>query len=319
MPTTDALPAIRSVGLAKEYAGGVRALLDFNLEVPRGEVFGLLGQNGAGKTTLIRILLDMIRPTAGQAAVMGLDTQRRGVEARRHIGYLPSSLRFPPGMTSTDLFAFVAGVRSVHPDAAYLDSLVRRLDLNPGRRIDTLSRGNQQKVALIAALMTKPDLLILDEPTSGLDPLMQEVVDEIVREVAADGRTVFFSSHILPEVEALCHEVAVLRAGALVGVFDLAEQRRLAPRLVTVTFAAPAEPDAFGALEGVRVVEQAGARVVFEVTGNLDALVKRLGAFSVVDVEAHEPSLEDFFFALYGATREAPDQARAAAPTGAPR
>lgn len=301
-----AIPAIQTVRLGKQYRGGVRALADVDLEVPAGTVYGLLGQNGAGKTTLIRILLDMIRPTEGAARILGFDCQDDGVEARAHVGYLPSSASYYSYMTGDDLFDFVARARRVPTDAALQSELVERLDLNPERAIRTLSRGNQQKVGLIAALLAQPEVVILDEPTSGLDPLMQDAVLDIVREVAAAGRTVFFSSHILSEVERVCDHVAVLRSGRLVGAFDLAEQRRIAARTVGVRFAGTPPPaSAFDGMQDVRFVRMEGDRAFFEVRDGFDALVKRLAQFSVVDLEAREPTLEDFFLSLYTDSPEA--------------
>lgn len=299
------MPAIETVRLGKTYAGGTRALADVDLRVEQGQIFGLLGQNGAGKTTLIRILLDMIRPTSGYARLMGFDTQREPVEARRHVGYLSSSPRFYSGMTGGAMIDLVAALRDVDLDQAYVDRLVERLDLNPTREISTLSRGNQQKVGLIATLATKPDVVMLDEPTSGLDPLMQEEVLAIVREVAEDGRTVFFSSHLLHEVEQICDRAAVLREGELVGVFDLAAERRLAVRQVVVTFDTP-PPDAdLVAIEGAHVLSRAGVRVTFGLTGEVDTLLKALAHHHVLDIEAHAPTLEDFFFTLYRGGEEA--------------
>jgi ABC-2 type transport system ATP-binding protein len=289
----------------------VRALADVGLTVGRGEVFGLLGPNGAGKTTLIRILLDMIRPTSGRAAILGFDAQGQGVEARRHIGYLPSTPSLYARMTAAEMFEFAAAARAVPLDTRYVDALVERFDLNPERAIRTLSRGNQQKVGLVVALMAKPELVILDEPTTGLDPLMQEQVLDVVREVARDGRTVFFSSHILHEVEHLCDRIAVLREGEMVGVYDLAEQRRLSTRRLTVTLDAVPPADAFVGLPGVQVIEAQGTRVVLGVAGPVDALVKRLGMYTVLQIEAHEPTLEEFFFSLYGAADGTPPLATA--------
>jgi len=302
-------PAIEAVRLGKQYRGGVRALADVDLQVPAGTVYGLLGQNGAGKTTLIRILLDMIRPTEGRASILGLDCQDDGVAARAHVGYLPSSAQYYSYMTGRDLFDFVASARGVSADSALLDGLVQRLDLNPDRAIRTLSRGNQQKVGLIAVLLARPDVVILDEPTSGLDPLMQDVVLDIVREVAAEGRTVFFSSHILTEVERVCDHVAVLRAGRLVGAFDLAEQRRIAARVVTVRFADMPPAHAFDGMEGARFLREEAGRAVFEVRDGFDVLLKRVAQFTVVDMDAREPTLEDFFLSLY---TDAPEQPAAA-------
>ena len=255
------VPAIRTFGLTKQYAGGGRALGNVDLAVQCGHVFGLLGPNGAGKTTLIRILLDMIRPSSGRAEILGRDAQRNPVEAKRHLGYLPSAPRFYARMTPRDLFDFVSLARQIKPDRAYVESLVARLDLDTNRPIRTLSRGNQQKVGLVVALMARSELVMLDEPTTGLDPLMQEEVLDIVRDVASEGRTVFFSSHILHEVEHLCDRVAVLREGALIGVFDLAAQRRLASRVVKVIFAAPVPAESFAGIPGIEVVTAEGAVV----------------------------------------------------------
>jgi ABC-2 type transport system ATP-binding protein len=281
------------------------------LTVGSGEIFGLLGPNGAGKTTLIRILLDMIRPSDGWAAILGFDTQGQGVEARRHVGYLPSTPSLYARMTAAEMFEFAAAARAVRLDTQYLDALVERFDLDPERPIRTLSRGNQQKVGLVVALMAKPELVILDEPTTGLDPLMQEQVLDVVREVARDGRTVFFSSHILHEVEHLCDRVAVLREGEMVGVYELAEQRRLSTRQLTVTLDGVPPADVFADVPGVRVIEVQGTRVVFAVAGPVDALVKRLGSYTVLQLEAHEPTLEEFFFSLYGAADGTPPPASA--------
>jgi ABC-2 type transport system ATP-binding protein len=307
MSESPADPAIMSAQLTKRYPGGTMALRGVDLRVEQGEVFGLLGPNGAGKSTFIRILLDMIRPTAGRAAVLGHDTQADSVGARGLIGYLPGNPRFPARMTATDLFGFVREVRGLHGDArtiAYTDTLVHRLEIDIDRPIRTLSRGNQQKVGLAVALMSRPQVVILDEPTSGLDPLMQEVATELVREVAAEGRTVFFSSHILPEVEAVCHRVAILREGALAGVFDLDEQRRLAPRRVVVAFDTLPPPEAFADLAGVTLMASDAKQLTFEVRDGFDGLVKQLSRFTVVNLESHEPTLEDFFVSLY---ERAPD------------
>lgn len=293
--------AILTDHLSKEFAGGVRALDDVSMTVPRGAIFGLLGPNGAGKTTLIRILLDQIRPTGGFARILEWDTQRQSVEARRHVAFLPASPQFYSDMNGADLFRFVARVRGIEPDPEYVATLVERLQVSVNRPIHTLSRGNQQKVGMVATLLARSEVIILDEPTTGLDPLMQEVVLTIVREVAAEGRTVFFSSHLLHEVEQVCDRVGVLRAGQLVGVFDLAAERRLVSRPVTVKFDRAVAPEAFAGIDGVTVSSSDGATIVFSVTAGIGELVKRLGAYTVLDLDAHEPTLEDFFFSLYEA------------------
>lgn len=298
MTSTSATPAIELEGLEKSY-GSALALRGIDLVVAPGEVFGFLGPNGAGKTTAIRILLDLIRPTGGRARVFGFDAQSETVEARRQIGYLPGDALFYRDMTADQLFGYVEQLRGGAVDRPYLRRLIDDLRLDTSKPIRALSRGNRQKVAMIQALMARPALVVLDEPTTGLDPLMQDVVEELLREVAADGRTVFFSSHLLAEVEQICTRAAILREGEIVNVIDLAEQRRIAPREVRVVFDSPPAPDAFDAVPGVRVLSVAGVEVRFETDGSLDPLIKELARHTVLELESSEPTLEELFRKYY--------------------
>jgi ABC-2 type transport system ATP-binding protein len=290
--------AIELTALTKSY-GDVRALDGIDLSVGRGEIFGFLGPNGAGKTTAIRILLDLIRPDSGRALILGLDAQRDGVAVRRRTGYLPSERHLYENMTAADLFAYVDRVRGGTVDRGYVRSLTERLELDADRRIGSLSSGNRQKVGVVQALMARPEVAILDEPTLGLDPLMQEIVEEILRETAADGRTVFFSSHILAEVEELCDRAAILRAGRVVDVFDLAEQQRLAPRRVDVTFRAPPPPAAFGGIDGVSVLSTGDRSATLEVRDGFDELIKCLARLEVDHLESRQPTLDELFLSYY--------------------
>lgn len=299
-------PAIRFQSLTKHY-GPIRALDGMELEVRPGEVFGFLGPNGAGKTTAIRVLMDLIRPTAGTVTVLGLDAQRDAVELHRRVGYLPADAGLYEGMTGHAYLDYLTALRGGRVDAAYRAELVERLQLDVQRRIGGLSRGNRQKMGLVQALMGRPELVVLDEPTAGLDPLMQEVVEELLRGVADAGRTVFFSSHVLAEVEQVCDRVAMLRAGRIVDVFDLAEQRRLAPRRVSVEFASPPDDAAFAALPGVRVERADGLARTFEVRDGIDALVKCLARFEVTALDSREPTLEELFLSRYGDVVESAD------------
>ena len=303
-------PAIEFRSLTKTYDGHP-ALRDLDLTVERGQLFGFLGPNGAGKTTAIRTLLDLIRPTAGQALALGFDSRGASVELRRRIGYLPADAEFYRDLTAEELFRYVDRLRGGGVDARYRDRIIEDLGLDTRRRIGALSRGNRQKVGIVQALMTHPELVIMDEPTASLDPLMQDVVATLLREVVADGRTVFFSSHVLAEVERLCSRAAVLRDGEIVRVVDLAEERRIAPRLVRVRFDAPVAPDAFEGLPGIRVLEVADSLASFETNGSVDPLVKALARHTVLELESAEPTLEDLFRSLYAA------EARAAADPGA--
>jgi ABC-2 type transport system ATP-binding protein len=290
-------PAIRIEGLAKNY-GRVRALRGIDLQVAPGEIFGFLGPNGAGKTTTIRILMDFIRPTAGAASVAGHDCQRDTIEAHKRIAYVPSDPRFYDNMHALDFFDLVAGLRG-GVDVAYRDELIERYKLNPTRRLSELSRGNRQKVALIQALMLRTEVLILDEPTTGLDPLMQELTMKIVRELAAEGTTVFFSSHLLPEAEEVCHRACILRTGELVKIFNVAEERRAAPQRARAVFAHPVAAEEFSSIAGVTVVSAGDSTLDFRVQGGIDALIKHLSAFEVRAFEARQATLEDLFLAYY--------------------
>lgn len=297
-PPIAAAPAIEFHALTKVY-GDHRALNGVDLTVERGQLFGFLGPNGAGKTTAIRVLLDLIRPTSGRASALGFDSRADAVPLRRRVGFLPADAEFYRDLTAHALVRYIEGLRHGAVDRRYLARLVDALDLDVHRPIGELSRGNRQKVGVVQALMTHPELVIMDEPTASLDPLMQDVVAELLREVVADGRTVFFSSHVLAEVERLCSRAAVLREGEIVRVVDLAEERRLAPRLVRARFDTPVAPDAFEGLPGIRVLRVADGEAHFESNGSVDALVKALARHAVLELESTEPTLEDLFRSLY--------------------
>jgi len=295
MGSMGAETAIRTEGLTKFY-GEARGIVDVDLAVRSGEIFGFLGPNGAGKSTTIRILLDLIRPTSGKASVMGLDAQAETVAVRGVVGYLPGEASFYDelgGDAFLDLLARVGNRQA--PRRA---ELLERLELDASRKIARYSRGMKQKLAMVAALQHDPELLILDEPTSGLDPLVQQEFYAILREFSERGRTVFFSSHVLSEVERLCDRVAVIREGRIVTVDEIAALREKMVRRLVVTFA---EPVAAGRLEvpGVTVVSAEGERVAMDVTGGLDGLIKRLAQFEIVDMEFDRPSLEQTFLEMY--------------------
>ena len=287
--------AIRTDGLTKYY-GRARGIVDVDLEVWTGEIFGFLGPNGSGKSTTIRILLDLIRPTSGSAEVMGMDAQAETVQVRRSVGYLPGEASFYQELSGNAFLDLVARVGN--RETPRRGELLERLELDASRRIARYSRGMKQKLAAVAALQHDPELLILDEPTSGLDPLVQQEFYAILREFSARGRTVFFSSHVLSEVERLCDRVAVIRDGRIVTVDEISALREKMVRRLEVTFA---EPVAAGRLEvpGAEVVSADGRRVTMTVTGGLDGLIKRIAQFEIVDLEFDRPSLEQTFLELY--------------------
>jgi ABC-2 type transport system ATP-binding protein len=290
-------PAIEFRDLVKDY-GDVRALAGINLRVEQGEVFGFLGPNGAGKTTAIRCLLDLIRPTLGRAFVLGLDCQKQSLEVRSRIGYLPGELNLYNTLTGEKTIRLFASLRPAGVDETYLSELVRRLSLDVSRSVASYSKGNRQKLGLVLALMHQPDVLVLDEPTSGLDPLIQEQVSDILEERTAAGKTVFFSSHVLPEVERMCERVAIIRAGKIVAVEDVAALKSRSLHVIEVTFEAPPELGYFD-LPGVRVVRTDGHTLQLEVRDNLDQALKAIARHTVVDLRTEQPSLEEVFLAFY--------------------
>jgi len=289
--------AVRTEGLSKHY-GAVHALHGLNLEVSQGEVVGYLGPNGAGKTTTIRLLLGLIRPTAGRAEIFGLDCERQLVDAHRHLAYVAGEASLWPSLTGAETLHLLARVQARRDDA-YRDELISRFDLDPSKKVRAYSKGNRQKLILIAALMTRPALLLLDEPTSGLDPLMEQAFRLCVHEARERGQTVFLSSHILSEVEALCDRVGILRQGLLVEMGTLAEMRHLSALSVEATFAGEV-PD-LSRVPGVASLEVAGHVARCQVRGSIEPLLKVLAVAGVTELLSREPSLEELFLALYGA------------------
>jgi len=280
------------------YYGKHRGILDVNLSIERGEVFGFLGPNGAGKTTTQRVLLDVFPPTKGQATVFGKDCHKDGVEIRKHIGYLPGELALYANMKARDFFKMYEYLHKDKKSIGYWKELAERLDLDTNRKISQFSRGNKQKVGVVAAFMDKADLLILDEPTGGLDPLVQKTVLEMVREAKVDGRTVFFSSHILSEVQAVCDRVGIIRDGQLVAiqrVEDLFAQRM---NRLTMIFEGHPPIGVFN-IEGVTELDVTRKSITLEVRENLPAVLTAAAQHNVMDIETHNISLEEIFLAYY--------------------
>jgi ABC-2 type transport system ATP-binding protein len=295
--------AIETSELSKTY-GAVHAVRRLSLRVHPGEVFGFLGPNGAGKTTTIRMLLALQRPSSGRAAVLGLDAGRDSVSIHRRVGYLPGELALYPHRTGRQLVDWFGEVRG-GVDAATIADLVERFAVVMDRPVRDLSKGNRQKLGLVLAFMHRPELLILDEPTSGLDPLMQSEFERLVRETAAQGRTVFLSSHELGEVQRLADRVAIIRSGELVAADSVEGLRRQAPQRVEARFDAPVDASTFARLEGVTVVSCAGPRVALQVAGRIGPVLGVIASLDPVDVTSQHADLDELFLSFY--TSEAPD------------
>ena len=284
-------------GLSKDY-GSRRGLFGLDLEVRRGEVFGFLGPNGAGKSTTMRLLLDLIKPTSGSARILGLDVGTESCEIRRRIGFLPGDLALYPKLTGRVVLDYLAQLRG-GVDRRVRESLVERFDAELDRPIRQLSTGNRQKLGLIQAFMHEPELLILDEPIAGLDPLVQQSFHALLREVSAQGRTVFLSSHTLSEVERVTDRLAILRQGRLVVVDSLENLRKVAVQRLEIEFAESVDADQFLALAGVKEVQANGRTVTIGFEGSADSVVKAVARYQVLAIRPREDDLEDIFLRYY--------------------
>jgi beta-exotoxin I transport system ATP-binding protein len=287
--------AIQTNGLTKHF-GATQAVSDLDLEVRAGEVFGYLGPNGAGKTTAIRLLLDFIRPTRGNAVVLG--GGGADPEVRRRIGYLPGEFRLDSRYTARDVVDFFGKLRGTI-DEAYASELIRRFDVEAHRPFGELSTGNKRKLAIIQAFMHRPELLILDEPTSGLDPLLQHEFRALVQEVSAGGVTVFLSSHSLSEVEALAARVGIVRKGRLVKVAEVEELRETARQRIEFHVGEGARPGVFEGLPGVVSVAARNGVITVVVEGSVDAVIKAAATMTVHRIETPGDELEEVFLGLY--------------------
>jgi ABC-2 type transport system ATP-binding protein len=289
---------IETEKLTKSY-GSHRGIIEVDLAVSEGEIFGFLGPNGAGKTTTIRTLLDLIRPTSGTARVFGIESSADPVAIHRRIGYLPGEFALYDRLTGGQHLEYFANLRG-GVDTAYQASLVERFDLDPSRKFKEYSKGNKQKVALVIALQHRPELLMLDEPTAGLDPLVQQTFFGVLREAVAGGATVFLSSHILSEVEKTADRVGIIREGLLVKVGTVDDLRDLAHHQVELRFAGEVPAAAFEALPGVSEVIVEDHVLRLRVAGAITPVVQEAARYELLDFVSREPSLEETFLAQYG-------------------
>jgi ABC-2 type transport system ATP-binding protein len=292
-----ATPVIEIVGLTKKY-GDFTAVRDLSLEILQGEVFGFLGPNGAGKTTTIRSILDLIRPTEGRATIAGLDSRRDSVEIRRHVGYLPGELALYPALTGKETLTYFANLRG-GVDWAWVDSLAERFEADLTRKVGDYSSGNRQKIGIIQAFMSRPEVYILDEPSTGLDPLMQQEFQALLREITRDGGTVFLSSHTLSEVERAADRVGFIREGVLIATERMADLRDTALRRVTMQFGKPVKAAAFERVSGVREVVADGEHLIVSYEGSMAPLLKAATAHEVLSLSSSSVDLDEIFLQFY--------------------
>jgi ABC-2 type transport system ATP-binding protein len=288
--------AVNIKGLTKHY-GPFVALAPLDLEVRKGEILGYLGPNGAGKTTTIRAILGLIKPTNGEAEIFGINAQTSKVEAHKRIAYVPGEATFWPSLTGAETLHLLGKVHG-HIDEQYQADLIKRFRFDPAKKVRTYSKGNRQKINIIAALSTRADLLVMDEPTTGLDPIMEQVFKQSVLEAKSNGQTVFLSSHILEEVEALCDRLAILRAGKLVELGTLVEMRHLSAVSVEATF--DSAPPEVSHIQGVTNAKITGHQLACQIRGPIEPLLRALIEAHPKTLLSREPSLEELFLSLYG-------------------
>jgi len=289
-------PIIQTNNLSKKYRS-VDALVSLNLDVKKGEVLGYLGPNGAGKTTTIRLFLGLIKPTAGWAKIFGLDSQNNKVEIHKRLAYIPGEATLWPSLTGAETLHLLGKIHG-QIDTKYLKTLAKRFQFDTSKKVRAYSHGNRQKLNIIAALMTRAELLILDEPTNGLDPLMEQTFRECVIEAKNRGQTVFLSSHILDEVEALCDRVAILISGKLVEIGTLKEMRHLSALTVEATF--DGTPPKVDHIKGISNIHIVGHQLNCQIHGSIDELLGALAKAHPKSLLSREPTLEELFLSLYG-------------------
>jgi ABC-2 type transport system ATP-binding protein len=297
-------PAVSTHGLTKRF-GRLVAVKALDLMVEPGQVYGFLGLNGAGKTTTIRLLLDLLRPTAGSAEILGHDCQADGLAARALVGYMPGEVGFYRDMTGRQVIGFLSRLSLHAIREGWQRELLERLALHDAdldRRVREYSTGMKRKLAIVQAFQAEAPLLILDEPTEGLDPLMQEAFYVLLADVRTRGTTVFLSSHVLSEVDRVCDRIGVLRAGELVLAAPVDSVRRIAPRLVRVVFREPVAPPPSGWPSSIEIVEAAATLWSLRVRGSMGPVVESLAGLPVADLDVREPRLEDVVINYYRGT-----------------
>ncbi|MCD1293680.1 ABC transporter ATP-binding protein [Methanocella sp. CWC-04] len=287
---------IETKNLTKSY-GKNRGIIDVNIKVNKGEIFGFLGPNGAGKSTTIRTLLDIIRPTSGSATIFGLDCHKDAVAIHWRLSYVPGDVNLYGNMTGKKFLEYFGSVRGSY-DEDEAKKYAEKFDVNLNRKLKEYSKGNRQKVALIQAFMNDPDLLILDEPTSGLDPLIQQTFLEVIREEASNGRTVFMSSHVLSEVEKVCDRVAIIKEGKIVAQESIGDLKKKSGSVLAVKFSEEVRPESFK-IDGIAGVSRLNGSYRMTVTGNIRKVLKEISDHDVESIAIQPMNLEDIFMQYY--------------------
>jgi ABC-2 type transport system ATP-binding protein len=293
-------PVIETTDLSKFY-GKIKGIEHVNLEIDEGEIFGFIGPNGAGKSTTIRILLNLIFPTNGSARIMGLDVIRETKKIKRLVGYIPSDANAYNSMDVNEFLSYCMRFHGVHDNSSRIAELSGLFDLDLKRKVGELSMGNRKKVSIVQSLLHNPKLLILDEPTMGLDPLMQSVFFDLLRSENQKGMTIFFSSHILGEVQSLCKKVAIIKEGKIIQLEDIETLRKKQLKKVLIEFGDQNALDKEGfSIRGIeRVIISTGNTSLFMFSGNINELVTTLAGKNIVNLIIEEPSLEEIFMHYY--------------------
>ncbi|MCU6603393.1 ABC transporter ATP-binding protein [Peribacillus frigoritolerans] len=298
------MSVLKTTNLTKKF-GKFTALNGVNIEVNKGEVFGFIGPNGAGKSTTIRVLLGILKATDGEARIFGKDAWKDAVEIHNRIAYVPGDVNLWPNLTGGEVIDLFVELRGTN-NKSRREELIKKFDLDPSKKCGTYSKGNRQKVALIAAFSSDADLYILDEPTSGLDPLMERVFQECVMDAKNEGKSILLSSHILSEVERLCDKVGIIRQGQIIETGTLDELRHLTRTSLLVETKQPIP--ALGNVNGVRDIVMKDQALSFQVdTDELDNVMKYISQFGIVKLESAPPTLEDLFMSHYEGVRKTSD------------
>ncbi|MBU9713220.1 ABC transporter ATP-binding protein [Evansella tamaricis] len=298
------MSVLKVTNLTKKF-GKFTALDNVNLEVNSGEIFGFIGPNGAGKSTTIRVLLGILKATSGDVKIFGKDAWSDAVEIHKRVAYVPGDVNLWPNLTGGEVIDLFVKLRGTNHKSRR-EELIKRFDLDPTKKCRTYSKGNRQKVALIAAFSSEADLYILDEPTSGLDPLMENIFQECVMEIKQKGKSVLLSSHILSEVEKLCDRVGIIRQGKMIETGSLSELRHLTRTQILLDTKEPVKN--LQTLEGVHEIVKTEQGLSFQVdTEEMDQVIRHVSQFGVIKLESAPPTLEDLFMRHYEGTETSAD------------